>query len=531
MIKIINENLKKLYGKNILLIHIVVQFLLFVLYVFIYGSKVIGYIDGLVTLVTFGICYLSFILVAYINRSSLTKKIAFFTLIICIYIIIHEKIYEFFKLEIYFSTFLIFCYLETMMSVFTLDLMKIRLYRAAIATLILLNIILHISNNKYTSFMYGIIWILVSIYPILFIAINSKKVIKYGRKILPSIIVLILLQIVFILSVFFIDIPGRDTNNYDVIFYILILEIIYFTYTLRIYDFNLNFNFLDTKKTLLLIFILSILLFLIVNKTHIMHLIIIFLFSLIFQHEVEVFLYFISYDSKKLFKNNTIKDLIRREEIEQLQREKTSAYLHDEILQDILIIKKDLEDMNLKKENDISIILLGKIINSIRDEINLYDVKIDSGISLDSNYFNLIESIRRKYQEPKILIDFEYDEKFFVPKPFDSIIYRILHELVTNIFKHSNGYYSRITLDVVEEKIKIIVENFGDYLDDEEIYNKSAGLKIIKNEVERYDGTFVIEALNNDEFENEDLESVVQIKVIIPMKGEDRFENFISGRS
>lgn len=232
-----------------------------------------------------------------------------------------------------------------------------------------------------------------------------------------------------------------------------------------------------------------------------------------------------------MLKNNTFKELKILEASEELQREKISAFLHDEILQDILIIKKDLEDKNLKKDSDISIILLGKIIDSIRDEINLYDVKLDSRISLGSNYFNLIEDIRRKYQEPKILIDFEYDEKFFVTKPFDSIIYRILHELVTNIFKHSKGYYSKITLDAKEEKIKIIVENFGDYLDDEEIYNKSAGLKIIKNEVERYDGTFAIEALNNDELENEDLEPVVQIKVTIPMRGEDRYENFISGRS
>lgn len=102
---------------------------------------------------------------------------------------------------------------------------------------------------------------------------------------------------------------------------------------------------------------------------------------------------------------------------------------------------------------------------------------------------------------------------------------------MTNIFQHSNGYYLRITLDAVEEKIKILIENFSDYLDNEEIYNKSTGLKIIKNEVERYDGMFVIEALNSHELENEDLEPVVKIKVTIPMRGEDRYENFISGRS
>lgn len=290
MMKITNENLKKLYDKNILLLHIVVQLLLFILYVIIYVSKAIGIIEGLIILASFGICYLSFLLIAYLNKNFQINKVSFLTLVMCIYFIAHEKIYEICELEIYISAFLIFYYLETIMGVLTLDLVRIRFYRSVVIILTLVNMILHITQNQYNFFLYGIIWILIGVYPLVFLVINFKKTIRYGSKILPTIILLILLQIVFILSTFFISIPVRSTNNYDIIFYIIVLEVIFYASILRIYNptFELK-KFLRTKNLLTILFVFSVIFFLKISQIQFDHVLIAILFLLIFQHEVGIY--------------------------------------------------------------------------------------------------------------------------------------------------------------------------------------------------------------------------------------------------
>lgn len=528
------KGISKFYNINKLLIHIMTQILLFILYVFLFRDKSIKLIDIIVISFSFGICYSSFLLESHTNLNFKSEKLSIMRIAICFYILVDEYFHGSSKLISYFSVFLIFNYLETMMSVWTLDFMKLRDLKNIINLLIIVKLILFIIGNSYDLFLYGIIWILVSIYPVIFLLFNLKRIAKYGTKILPTIILLIVLQSMFITSNFFVNTPGRESHNYDIIFYIILLEIIFNATIIKTYKPSFKHAFYSKKEIVVLTtFILSILFFIITSQIQWNHSLIPLIFLIIFKHEFDIYKYYKNFKSRNYLNNSSINDLIRIEEFEKLYRNRISAYLHDEILQDILIIKKNLSDKNMIIENETTTILLNKVISSLRDEINLHEVKLDKRESLSNNYYGLIMDIQQKYQNGEILIDFECDDKFFVSKPFDIIIYRILHEFVTNIFKHSKGYYSKINLDCENENIKLTVENYGDYLNVEDVYSHSTGLSMVRNEVEKYGGDISVTEFNNDINDCADIEqeSIVKLEIVIPIDRWRMYENFISRRS
>ena len=130
-----------------------------------------------------------------------------------------------------------------------------------------------------------------------------------------------------------------------------------------------------------------------------------------------------------------------------------------------------------------------------------------------------------------ILVDFVCDDKLFLSPPYDLVIYRMIHELVTNIFKHSKGEYSVIELEVNNNIIVLNVTNYGDYLENKHMLNTdSRGLKIIKRETDRFGGTFKINSfIDSDILIDKDIleDSIVNIKIEIPLKGAITYEHFI----
>lgn len=79
------------------------------------------------------------------------------------------------------------------------------------------------------------------------------------------------------------------------------------------------------------------------------------------------------------------------------------------------------------------------LINKIRNTVDSYSPLIIKSISLKENYKNLIKSMQQRYSKNDIIIDFYCDKDFFLEKPYDILIYRIMKELLNNAFKHSNA--------------------------------------------------------------------------------------------
>lgn len=182
-------------------------------------------------------------------------------------------------------------------------------------------------------------------------------------------------------------------------------------------------------------------------------------------------------------------------------------------------------------ENRDSIInLLQETISITREEINLYKPKIRKEAKTYEAYITLINDLKDRFKNDEILIDFNCDEKLELVEPYISVIYKCIHEIIINIFKHSKGHYSEISLYQREDKIFLTSVNHGDYMDIENTNKvKNVGLKILDLEVKRLGGKMDIKMDANNLLEEE--ESRVAVNIEIPIKREVIYEHFINRRS
>lgn len=159
------------------------------------------------------------------------------------------------------------------------------------------------------------------------------------------------------------------------------------------------------------------------------------------------------------------------------------------------------------------------IIRSIRSEIDTLFPNIIHDISLKENYYNIIRALQIKYKDKGIMIDFYYDDKLFLISPYDVIVYRMIKELLTNTYKHSDGESGTVYLNVKGQIIYLTIMNDGVPIDFELLKNnKSRGIKTIVREVKQLEGKIKVGNSNNQ----------VTVTIQIPIKGENTYETFIN---
>lgn len=222
---------------------------------------------------------------------------------------------------------------------------------------------------------------------------------------------------------------------------------------------------------------------------------------------------------KFLFNNKMAKDLA--ENIEK----RSLSFLHDDILQDIILSEKFLEEKpkNINK----SIEIHKNLIKKIRLKINLIDPIFIDGITHYEIYCQLINSLKSLYGIDKH-VEFYCDENVYIPSPYDRIIYKFIHEMVTNFYKHSKGYFSELNLKIEDDIIFLDIKNFGDYLD--ENFNKSNhfGINFIDETLNIYGGSLVV--INNFKKDLRE-EAYLEFIIRLPIQEEIVNENFINRRS
>lgn len=213
--------------------------------------------------------------------------------------------------------------------------------------------------------------------------------------------------------------------------------------------------------------------------------------------------------------------------LKQLQQEEQlnlefANFLHDDILQDLLSIKNMMKKAGQPDIQKIIAETLDNMNTYIRERMQDYRPAMLPKLTVKENYQNLLEYISQSFPHRNIRITFECPDSLFLAAPYDIFVYRLLKELVTNIYKHSEGKEAWITLTQGNGIIVLCIKDNGtadaDTLSSADL-SKHRGLALITERVNNMEGS--VKITNN-------FPHGVCIQITLPMKGDVSYQYFIS---
>lgn len=226
-------------------------------------------------------------------------------------------------------------------------------------------------------------------------------------------------------------------------------------------------------------------------------------------------------------KNNTATDSRYTTALEKLRKEEQlkaefSNFLHDDILQDLLAVKNmagkshrpEVRDMIYEAVNDLNV--------RIRKRMQEYHPVILKSLTVKQNYEQLIKGISAMFPQRHIAVSFGCEEDIFIPEPYDVLTYRLIRELLTNVYKHSDGDCAWLFLALRRDKITLTVSDNGTRKISPESITSAVSQKGIfsaKEQVEYLGGCMTVK---------ENLPCGIRIEIEIPMKGDVSYQHFIS---
>lgn len=193
-----------------------------------------------------------------------------------------------------------------------------------------------------------------------------------------------------------------------------------------------------------------------------------------------------------------------------------SNYLHDEILQDLFSIKNLVRKADQPDVQRLILDTLAALNDSIRSQMQAYHPALLKSLTLKENIQNMLSALS---EQRAATISLDCDRDIFLVEPYNVICFRMIKELVTNALKHSDA--SKIRVSFVQEQGSIEIK----VTDDGKGFHPKAGrcpehrgLSSIQEQVSLLDGTMTIDSSP---------ETGSRITIVIPMKGEDSYENLI----
>ena len=209
--------------------------------------------------------------------------------------------------------------------------------------------------------------------------------------------------------------------------------------------------------------------------------------------------------------------------LEQIKREEAlkkdfSNYLHDNVLQDLLSIKNLLGKAERPEVQKLLNDTLSELTASLRSQMQMYHPTLLKSLTLKGNIQNLLDSLTARYAS--LHIQFDCSDTFFLVEPYNTLIYRIIQELITNVLKHAKA--SEVQLLLVLEHDMIILKLSDDGIGykrpaDSELSHR--GLNSIQEQVRLLNGKMSIQSTPG---------YGTKITISIPMKGEISYESFIN---
>lgn len=391
---------------------------------------------------------------------------------------------------------------------------------------ILISIIMMKFNTFLASSIFNYVVIILLLTPTI-LYLNDKNIRRYESK------TIIILQTLFLITFFIYKKYERvglvSISEYQLFTCIFIESVLLYMISKTKIKSGLIFFFRSLRK----IFPEFIILFIMLYLTSLS-------FSGVILFSLSFFMFLVEY---KLFEKHKKSNLITFEEmlnnyyvekhinleIEKLNTLRIQTFLHDDILQIIIAIRRWIEDNLSGSGKQYIIENLDKLNDLIRHEINSFNPMLNDYNSLYDAYSRLIVDIENMYLNNNMLIEFECDRNLDLPSPYAELIYKCINELLINALKHSKGYSTDIVLINLEDKIDLTIKNYGDYLEvEEKIVEGNIGLNILRLNLREYGGKFDFYFSKN---QNELDESFVEFKIEVPVDRSVVNENLINRRS
>ncbi len=181
--------------------------------------------------------------------------------------------------------------------------------------------------------------------------------------------------------------------------------------------------------------------------------------------------------------------------------------------------------MNKAEQADIRKIITETLDNMntyIRERMQNYRPAMLPKLTVKENYQNLLTYISQSFPHRNIHIAFECPDSLFLAQPYDIFVYRLLKELVMNVYKHSTGEKAWITLTQDNGIIMLYVKDNGT-ADACTLLSanlsKHRGLALINERVNNMDGSVKI---------TDNVPHGVCIQITLPMKGDVSYQYFIN---
>ncbi len=215
----------------------------------------------------------------------------------------------------------------------------------------------------------------------------------------------------------------------------------------------------------------------------------------------------------------TTQKLIAKKEIEAItaaskgrekERERIAKELHDGIGGNLAAIKLDLNRITATSDFD-----LQHVINNIDGTYN--EVRALSHHLIPSNVLrNSFEELINNYLlEVSKTSNFEIHNDFYPPAGFNEVsdqlkieLYRITQELINNIIKHSEATRVDLQFTILDDQIKLLIEDNGIGFDAEKT-SKGIGLRNITSRAKSMGGTIFIDTM---------LQRGTIIEIAVPLK-------------
>lgn len=226
-------------------------------------------------------------------------------------------------------------------------------------------------------------------------------------------------------------------------------------------------------------------------------------------------------------KSSLIKEGKYYEALQQFQKEESlkadfANFLHDDILQDTLSIKNMITKVCRPDIQDTIMNTLDNLNKRIRERMQDDHPVILKNLTVKENYRSLTDAVSQAFPARNIQVSFECSDTLFLVEPYDILVYRLLKELLTNIYKHSDGSRAWITLALEDEVIDLCVADNGTAGADCLLLADRTNHKGIASILEQIRGMSGVMDIS------EQTPHGICIRIRIPMKGDVSYQYFIS---
>lgn len=224
----------------------------------------------------------------------------------------------------------------------------------------------------------------------------------------------------------------------------------------------------------------------------------------------------------KILKESKYNETMRLLQREELLKTEFANFLHDDVLQDLLSIKNMMTKAYRPDIQDFITETLIALAAHIREQMQDYHPVILKNLTARENYGHLIEAVAQSFPERKLTVSFDCPATLFLVEPYHVLVYRLLKELLTNVFKHSDGNQAWVTLTQENGNIALRVSDNGtaspSCLDTTGRMGHK-GIASISEQLSSMDGSLTI---------SENPPHGICLQITLPMKGDVSYQYFVN---